>query len=228
MKLKTLLLAASLGLAIHSSFGHGHINAGVTGVGSTQLAMYFEPGTETTTLAYNDGLNAYGADGFRWNGFTTFTALHQSTYSEEAPNYNILGAASGSYLVMELVSITGPTGAQFAFYDSLATEPLWVFEIGTGFMAGSPASQGVIKLTDDEWFAPPSGPSDPYGHHHNRTFGVDTAGTYTVNWRLRDTQGLMQDSAVFSATYVAAAVPEPSTMALGLLAFGALFGRRKR
>lgn len=221
-----LLLFTLLGLAAHSALGHGHINAGITTVGSTQLAMHFEPGTETTGLAYNDGLNAYGADGFLWNGFTTFTSLHQSSYPGLAPEYNVLGALSGSYLVMELVSISGPIGAQFAFYDTEATEPLWVFEIGTGFIAGDPATRGVIRLTDDQWFA--ADPSDPYGHYHERTFGVNMAGTYTVQWVLRDTEGLMQDSEIFSTTYEAAAVPEPSVTALGLLAACAVLGRRKR
>jgi hypothetical protein len=226
MQSKCFLLIAAVTLAIHSGFGHGHINAGITQVGGTQLAMYFEPGTETTELAWNDGLNVYGADGFHWNGFTTLTALHQSSFVDEAPNYNVLGAISGSYLVMELVSIQGPVGAQFAFYDSSATEPLWVFEIGTGFIAGDPATQGMIKLTDDAWFA--ALPPDPYGHYHNRTFGVNMAGDFEVEWILRDTEGLMQDGEIFSATYVAAAVPEPSAAALGLLAAGLVLGRRKR
>jgi hypothetical protein len=225
MKYHSFLFAVVFtGLALSSGFGHGHINAGITAVGSTQLAMHFEPETETTELVFNGGLNAYGADGFLWNGFTTLTALHQGTYPDEAPNYNILGAASGSYLVMELVSISGPAGARFAFYDSLATDPLWVFEIGTGFIAGDPATQGVIKLTDDAWFE--AFPSDPYGHYHDRTFGVDQAGIYTVQWVLRDTRGLMQDSEIFSATYVATPLPEPSA---GLLVLGAagLWGMRR-
>ncbi len=192
---------------------HGHINAGAidsNGSGGInagdKLFMYFEHGTETTQLAANNGTGVAGLDGYAWNGFTSFTSLHQSSFPGEAPNYNSVGALSGSFIVMELVSLMGPDGAEFAFYDAGATDPTWVFEVGTGFTSGT----GRINLTENSWFT--LDPSDPYGHIHGRTFGVDMAGVFTATWVLRDLNGAttgLLDSDPFTATYNA--VPEPST-----------------
>ncbi|MGH8046766.1 MAG: hypothetical protein ACREKL_05935, partial [Chthoniobacterales bacterium] len=135
MKILITLAFLTLGITTASAQSHGHINAGATdsnGSGGIntgdKLFMYFEAGTQLTTLAYNSGGNAYGADGFLWNGYTTFTSLHQSSDPSQSPNYNNLGALSGSFLALDLVSISGPDGAKFAFYETGATDPLWVYQ----------------------------------------------------------------------------------------------------
>ena len=215
----TLVLCA---LLPNPAEAHGHINAGAIDSNSSgsinagdRLNMYFEPGTTDTSLVYNLGLTPYGADGYLWNGYTTFTALHQSSLPGEAPNYNSLGALSGSFLTLNLVSITGPTGAKLAFYDANATDPLWVYQIGTGLISGA----GVFSLTEADWYD--FSPSDPYGHIHGRMFGSDQSGFFTATWTLHDTQsgttGLL-DSLPFQSTFTATAVvPEPSTWALLIL-----------
>jgi len=194
---------------------HGHINAGAKDTNGNgyiddgdKLFMYFETGTQTTVLNYNSGANVYGADGYLWNGNTTLTALHQSSFPNLAPDYNSVGALSGSYLIMELVSVSGPIGAKFAFYEPGGTEPTFIYEVGRGWV-----TEATIYLTEDYYETP----SDPYGHVHGRMFAVDTAGDYTVSWRLHDnysaTTGLL-DSDVFTQSFTAAAVPEPSTYLL--------------
>jgi hypothetical protein len=218
------------------AFGaHGHINAGATDSNSSgginagdRLFLYFEAGTTNTALVYGTG-TTNAADGYSWNGYTTLTALHQSSAPAQAPNYNSLGALSGSFLVLDLVSLSGPTGAKFAFYDTGGTDPLWVYQIGTGFLLGD----GRISLTEQAWFegSPEDGiPSDPYGHIHGRTFATDTAGDFTATWMLRDTQsattGLL-DSAEIASTFSAAAVPEPATWALLMLAAAGWWVRKR-
>ncbi len=221
MKLLThLLIASILGGLIPSAFAHGHINAGKSG---DKLFMYFEEGTETTVLAYNnidDDSEGYAAaavyreDGYLWSGNTTMTALHQSSFNDpdnpDIEYYDPNGALSGSYIVLSLVSITGPTGAKLAFYESLATDPTFVYEIGTDL-----ATPLTINLTESSWFN--GTPSDPFGHIHGRMFGVDTAGDYQIEWVLKDTRsgaGAMLDSDIFTQSFTAAAIPEPSTWLL--------------
>lgn len=218
MKKLPLLLWLAFAGALPAAFAqsHGHINAGAIdsnlsgGINAgDRLEMYFEHGTSTTMLAANYGTNAPGQDGFLFNGFTTFTALHQSSAPDEAPNYNAVGALSGSFLTLNLVSISGPAGAKFAFYDEDADVPAWIYQIGAELLEGD----GVIALTEMSWFE--GEPSDPFGHIHGRTFGVDLPGEYTVTWKLHDTQsggtGLL-DSSNFTATYLA--IPEPATWLL--------------
>lgn len=237
MKILTTLAFLTLALATAHAQSHGHINAGAIDSNNSgqinsgdRLFMYFESGTETTTLAYNSGATISGADGYLWNGFTTFTSLHQSSFPAQSPNYNSLGALSGSFLTLDLVSITGPVGAKFAFYDAGASDPSWIYQIGTGFLGGT----GSISLTETSWFegSPEDGiPSDPYGHIHGRTFGADTSGTFVATWVLRDTYSSttgMQDSTLFTTTYTAAAVPEPAMGMLLLVGAAALGWNRLR
>lgn len=227
MKLLTHLLAITiLGALAPSAFAHGHINAGKDG---DKLYMYFEEGTRNTNLAYNavdDGSQAYEdaviyrEDGYLWNGNTTMTALHQSS-NPLADYYDSAGALSGSYIVLSLVSITGPTGGRMAFYEAGATDPTFVYEIGTEL-----TSPLTINLTDNLWYN--ALPSDPYGHLHGRMFAVDMAGDYEIEWVLKDMRpgaGAMLDSDVFTQSFTAAAVPEPSTyflLAVGVVLLVAL------
>jgi len=228
----TLLIAATA-----AALGaHGHINAGATDSNSSghinagdRLFLYFEAGTTNTALVYGTG-TTYAADGYSWNGYTTLTALHQSSAPAQAPNYNSLGALSGSFLVLDLVSLSGPAGAKLAFYDTGGTDPLWVYQVGTGFLLGD----GRISLTEQAWFegSPDDGiPSDPYGHIHGRMFAMDTPGDFTATWMLRDTQsattGLL-DSAAITSTFSAAAVPEPATWALLTLAAAGWWVRKRK
>ncbi len=236
MKIRILVLLLST--LVTSAFAqHGHINAGAVdsnGSGGInagdRLFMYFEPGTSNTTLSYNAGSGTYGQDGFLWNGYTTFTALHQSSYPGLAPAYNPLGALSGSFLRLKLISITGPAGAKFSFYDAAETDPSWTYQIGTGLVAGD----GAFDLTEMSWFegVPEDAyPSDPFGHIHGRMFATDTAGEFTATWVLVDAEGEntgLLDSLPFTSTFSAAAVPEPGTVVLVGLGIAGLCLRRRR
>jgi hypothetical protein len=231
----TTLLALVITLTAAFGQSHGHINAGATNTNGTpginagdKLFMYFESGTNLTNLAYNSGAGVSGSDGYAWNGYTTFTALHQSSIPSSPSGYDSLGALSGSFLTINLVSLTGPMGARIAFYESGGTDPLWVYQIGTGFLSGD----GKITLTQPAYFegSPEDGiPSDPFGHIHGRTFGVDMAGDFTASWILKDTQtgttGLL-DSDTFTSSFTAAPVPEPATWLLLAVALGAWLLRR--
>jgi hypothetical protein len=204
------ILALTTGAAFAQAHGSGTINAG------DKLFMYFEHGTQTTMLNFNSGSNTSGTDGFLWNGYTTFTALHQSSLPSSPSGYDSLGARSGSFIELQLTALSGPAGAKFAFYDNGGTDPLWVYQIGTGFLSGN----GKITLTQQSYFeGDPLGgiPSDPFGHIHGRTFGVDASGTFTATWILHDTQNsttLLLDSDAYATTYTAVPVPEPAALSL--------------
>ncbi|MEO6053537.1 MAG: PEP-CTERM sorting domain-containing protein [Chthoniobacterales bacterium] len=232
--LLNIILTLSVCGFLQTAFAqHGHINAGAQDTNGSgginagdKLKMYFEPDTVTTVMTYNAGSTVYGVDGYNWNGYTTLTSLHQSTYISEAPDYNSVGALSGSNLVLNLTSITGTLGAKFAFYETGSINPTWVYQVGTGFLN---SGTGTIQLTDSAWFA--SDPSDPFGHIHGRMFALDMVGEYTATWFLQDTEsattGLLNSDS-FTMNYSVESVPEPSTYALLLLSGVMLIVFRKR
>jgi hypothetical protein len=242
--MKTLpLLLATLALTA-SAHGHGHINAGAIDINSLagiqagdQLVMRFEHGTNNTALVHGQvttgaqvAQSAAIADAYAWTGYTTLTALHQSTVTDD-DYYDPEGASSGSFIELHLVSLSGTPGAKLAFYEAGATNPLWVYEIGEGGNGGSfLLGDGKIDLTEDVWFEDPI-LSDPYGHAHGRTFALSTSGNFTATWILQDreagTTGLL-DSAPFTSTFTAAAIPEPGTLFLASLGLVALYVMRRR
>jgi PEP-CTERM motif len=169
------------------------------------------------------------------NDYFTFTALSDGQAELADPRH----AATGSYIWMEITSVTGPAGGSFGFWDIDSDNPDlgWSYTHTTptvSFLANEPA--GGFKFVLSEPLDLPVGPGeDPYGHIHNRGFTTDTPGTYTIGFTLHDlsTNGpgdgsIHAPSQTYYLTFVA--VPEPSTLALLVLAgVGAiLFAHRRR
>ncbi|MFM8458972.1 MAG: hypothetical protein ACKOB0_08520 [Chthoniobacterales bacterium] len=112
---------------------------------------------------------------------------------------NALDSADGANPRIELVSVSGPTGGNFGFWEVGATNPTWVRS--TGWNSG----QGNI----------PSFPVIYYGenHAHGRAFTMDKPGDYTVRFRAVDSNGAYAASANLTIVFRA---QQPPQLAIGI------------
>jgi hypothetical protein len=166
----------------------------------------------------------------------SFTALSNGlSFNGSAYRQSSLYAAGGADIRMTIVGITGPEGAEFAFWtDGTGMTDVFMIEDGSFHIH---EGDGSLAITDtslsvgDGVSLTPTGlnnpPTDPYGHIHGRYMVTDTPGDYTVSYMLTDASGKYANSAPFVVTYTAA-VPEPGTIALLAGAgIGALVLRRR-
>lgn len=89
-------------------------------------------------------------------------------------------AAFGSRLAVQVVSVAGPPGGSFAFWEGDGESALGAitFSVPVGTTNGS--NYLVISANSGEAEA------DPYGHIHGREFTTSAPGTYLVGFRLID------------------------------------------
>lgn len=213
--LPAVLLALGISLAAASAPAQ-HINAGAASQnpgaqlqfinsGATFLSPGFQQLTNIVTLNYSNS-GTYAGLFTRLNG-PSFTALANSN--------SPFAAALGSFLDLSIVSVAGPVGGSFYFYDVGATTPTYTLGVG------GTATTDLFTLSE--------GTADPYGHIHGRRFGVDLPGTYTVGFQILDVSHngpgggpIHAPSDVYYLTYKTNPVPEPSvaTLAFALAAAG--------
>lgn len=220
--LRNTLLAGALLLSAQASHAQ-HINAGANSQNQNDQLVW-ENGAEfaaSSGYAKELTLATSGRYAGLYNGSLTFTALPSATG----------GAALGSFLTAEIVSVAGPVGATFAFWEGAdqggGATPL--YSIATG----SSGLSHQFALSDATAGAGTVG-GDAYGHLHGRRFTTTDLGIYTVGIRAIDTSvNGVSGGPIHTASEVLyvnfAAVPEPSTFALaglGLAGFWIL--RRKR
>ncbi|HKS37806.1 MAG TPA: hypothetical protein VJW76_11490, partial [Verrucomicrobiae bacterium] len=84
--------------------------------------------------------------------------------------------ALGSFIQAQLVSVEGPAGGSFGFWEPGSTNPSHSLVSGQG-------GTNMFRLTESDG----SPGADPYGHFHGRRFTAAQPGFYTVGFRLFDT-----------------------------------------
>jgi hypothetical protein len=104
--------------------------------------------------------------------------ISELTFTTEADSLNPANSAEPQ---IELLSVSGPAGGSFAFWEVGATSPTW------SRVAGWNSGQGGI----------PSFPVVVNGdtHAHGRAFTMDRPGNYTVTFRAVDANGIFSASA---------------------------------
>ncbi|MBC8094750.1 MAG: hypothetical protein H7Y43_02950 [Akkermansiaceae bacterium] len=107
-----------------------------------------------------------GPYGGYYVGNITFTAL--SSIDPEP-------AAPGSVIYAQLLSVQGPAGSAFAFWERAATAPTISLSAGT-------SGTDLFRVSENDG----SPGSDPHGHVHGRRFTATTPGIYTVTFRALD------------------------------------------
>ena len=112
---------------------------------------------------------------------------------------NVLDSAGGSDPVIELVSVTGPTGAFFSFWESGSTIPTW-----------SRSSGWNQTETDRPVFPVILGGKT---HAHGRIFTADRPGDYQIVFRAQDKNNIFSPSTNFTMTFNAQ-LPPPLSIRL--------------
>jgi hypothetical protein len=109
---------------------------------------------------------------------------------------NALNSAPGANPRIELVSVSGPSGGNFGFWEVGATNPTWSRSMGWNSGQGNIPSFPVIY--EDET------------HAHGRAFTMDKPGDYTVRFRAVDSNGAYAASANLTIVFRAQQPPQLS------------------
>jgi hypothetical protein len=108
----------------------------------------------------------------------SFTALSDGQIEAAAP----LHAHTGARIWMEIVSVSGPPGATFGFWESNWSasndSPSSVFA------TNQPVGENNLFILSESFFDDAG--EDPQGHIHGRAWSADQPGTYLVGFRLVD------------------------------------------
>jgi hypothetical protein len=158
-----------------------HIFAGALGTNQNDKCYFSNGGLFDATLSSyslpqilrTNGLNA----GYYRGDALTFSAL-AATPPDGGP---IPGcAALGARLAVQVVSVAGPAGGSFAFWEGDGESDLGniTFSVPAG------TTNGTNYLVVSENNGEPG--SDPYGHIHGREFTTSAPGTYIVGFRVID------------------------------------------
>jgi hypothetical protein len=211
----SLLLTACLLLMATAHAQHHHVNAGIIDANGNGKPDIGEQLDFVNRASYNTAsgfvleltAKSSGRYAGTFSGNITFAALAAGPdVGGPEPGH----AALGTKIVMQLVSVSGPAGATFSFWESNGSSA--AISLGTGQIPGMPQ---LWDLSENDGLPG----DDPYGHIHNRQFSVDQPGTYIATFRLIDvsTNGpggssIHTPSEPFQMKFVA--VPEPATWVL--------------
>jgi len=155
--------------------GHYHLYVGAVGTNQNDQ-LYFDDTTLMPSASFVSTLNYTNAGvyaGYYQPGGLTIAVLAQ-TPANAGPVPN--APALGSWIFVRVVSVQGPPGGEFSFWDTNATSPTFVVPVG--------ATDGTniyrVSMNDG------SSGSDPYGHIHGRAFNADRPGLYTIGFQAFD------------------------------------------
>lgn len=143
-----------------------------------QLALYVPPGEPFSGYLPNFPGDSHASE-------LTFTT-----------DVNAMNPAEGANPRIELVSVQGPVGGMFSFWEVGATAPTWSRPAGWTNSPGDIPSIIVILNGDN--------------HAHGRAFTMDTPGEYTVVLRAVDAAGVFTTSVEKTITFAAQLPPRLS------------------
>jgi hypothetical protein len=178
MKTQILCVFAVVTLTIVPRFAwaqdHGHLNVGAVGTNQNDQLIFDNGAIFVTSSDYVKTLDyaSTGTYSGHYAGNITFTALAATT-NHLGPVSN--APALGSWIFAQLVSVDGPPGGVFSFWNIGSTSPTISLLSGT-------TGTNVWQLSENDG----SPGSDPYGHFHGRRFTATKPGIYTVGFRAFD------------------------------------------
>jgi surface-anchored protein len=176
-------------LSVAPVLAHDHVEVGKLSPNATQLAMN---GPDVQVACYvprGEFFSSYTPE---------FPGGHHAVELTFTTEENALWSAANSNPRVEFVSVTGPPGGSFSFWEANATQPTWTRTTGWSSASGNVPSFIVVVNGD--------------GHVHGRCFTMDKPGTYTVTFRAVATAGGFTPSANKTITFRA---QQPPQLAIG-------------
>lgn len=183
MHLKSSCMIGTLLLALNVSRTRAQLAPVECGAASTNVGskLLFVNGTNLTAasgfvqpLVFQRVANRYATNGYYSTTNLMFTAVSVNT--------NAASAAVGSYLVCEVVSVSGPADATLYFWEQGNGRPTYTFPVGGTY---APEKSRFIVSNLENGAGRPDG--DPFGAIRGRRWVVNKAGEYDVTYRLIDT-----------------------------------------
>lgn len=165
-----LLFTLSHGL----SQDHGHLNVGAASTNYGAKLLWENGSIFATNSGYIKTLFLTNAGRYagQYQQNITLTAL-PATAEHGGPA--ALHPAFGSLIYARIISVQGPAGGVFNFWESTGNTPAISVQSGD-------TSTNLFKLTESDG----SPGSDPYGHYHGRRFTATIPGIYTVTFQAHD------------------------------------------
>ena len=171
----------ALGAGMLPARADTHIFAGALGTNQNDKLFFSNGGGFDATFSshsFPQVLRTNGLNAGHYRGdVISFTAL-AALPDNGGPITN--HAAFGAQLAVQVVSVSGPPGGSFAFWEGDGESDLGAitFSVPVGTVNGS--NYLVISENDGQ----PA--TDPYGHIHGRQFTTSLPGTYLVGFRVID------------------------------------------
>jgi hypothetical protein len=210
---------------------HEHLNAGASGTLSGSQLRLVGADAFLASSGYLWG-TTFELDGY-FPGFyatidLTFAALAATPFrGGPEPGH----AAIGSNLQMQVVSVSGPAGGAFGYWETgdyfSNISPTATFNVG---------SATPVTFTDNFYSSYTNGfwtfaiteaaPSDPWGHVHDRAYSFTTPGNYQIGFRIIDTTAFHTASQTYTLAFNV--VPEPAACMLVLAGTAIPILRRRR
>lgn len=179
---KVTLAALWLGMAgaFPALAQHRHINAGALSQTVGSKLVMVNGATYNAASAFLYRLlpftnQAYGA--IYRSGDNSFTSLPTTVDNGGPDNF---AAQPGARLVLQFVSVSGPSGGSLSFWDTDGLAD--ATEISLTLPVGTANGTNAFLLSENDGLPG----SDPYGHIHGRKFSVSVPGLYTVGFRIVD------------------------------------------
>lgn len=218
-----------LGYSCAPLWAHDHMPAGATASSPGAMLEYAPTAQDFTTnsgwvFGLNVGMTNDAYSGYYWTDDSVFIAL-AATPDNGGPEPG--HAALGTYIQVKLLSVEGPAGASFGFWETAGQGTNGEGLDGTNltWSVSVPYKNGTNLIYVSESDGSPG--SDPYGHIHGRVYSFTKPGYYRVTWQFVDTStngpgGGPVDlgSAPFSTQYQAGLTIDsitPSTNGLNVL-----------
>ena len=182
--MKNLLLVFLFGFASPFVLAHDHVEIGVDPLNATRLG-FDGPGYQLATyVPPGEPFSGYLPD-FPGDWFAC-----ELTFTTEV---NALEPAPEANPRIEVLSVQGPPGGSFVFFELGETTPAWSKPAGWTNAPGDAATIDVILGGEN--------------HVHGRAFAMDLPGEYTVVFRAVDMDALFTPTLPKAVTFVAQSPP---------------------
>lgn len=182
--INSIIVVLGWGASLLPGRADTHIFGGALGTNQNDKLFFSNGGAFDATLGgyyFPQVLRTNGLNAGHYRGevisFTALAALPEN--GGPIPGH----AAFGAQLAVQVVSLAGPAGGSFAFWEGDGESDLGniTFSVPVG------TTNGTNHLLISQNGGEPE--TDPYGHIHGREFTTSLPGTYLVGFRVIDVSG---------------------------------------